>query len=981
MVDNQDTPPLPPQQPSVGIDPQAAFSKAFEGVNPQQAYQEAFSKPADQEYGTQGTVQPSVPDSPPAPDELVNVLNQDGSLVAIHHSQLPGALNSGFTLAQPEDVQNYKDQQQYGTTDQRIKSFIEGAQQGLAGPLAPMLEQAGGENPEDILGRQNANPWTHTAGEVVGLAGGMLTGTGEAALIEKLGALGTSGIAATTTAAKIGSAAAKAAIENMAVAGSDEASKLVLKDPSQSVGTAVANVGLSGLLGGAIGGAASSVSPLWKSVQGSKVAQAMKAISDKLGGVEGQVPTDVTEAVQKSGLNIPAEIQAGLSNDPATREMFSTLNQSDTTSSGRKLQESYNNFKKDAGDQMVSTLGRTPEQIASAPELSKYESGKSLANTLADEYNEKISPLTKEFDDLKSKYSQVPLQQSVPNVSTGTTDQIADQLAQLSQKEGWSLSPSSEIATNLNRIMKELPNLKTSGDLTKYMTSIGDSMQSDPFNGPLRRAGSLIKNIFKDAEADVIGSSIGEKEGAAAASRYADVRQAYSEQSQLKEALDSRLHAKGSTSGYAKSLRTMGQTDGESVLNRLYGKGDADLLNTLQQNFPQTAQALKNYHLDQLVSDAASKAKPGETINNAALMKGLNKMSPELRSFVAPPEALSKVNAINTVLQELNKTPHNFSNTARTMDKLFQHVPGSAVGMATMLAGHDPATALVVGYLAKVLAKDAPDAIRLSMLKFLGSGEPISAPGLKGMVDYFDHVVKGEALVSKSVKNVFKADREVIPESFKSNDSDRNKLKKMMDEFDKNPESLAQRTSGEAFHYIPEVSQALGKSSGDAIDYLKSIKPQSVQSSPLDSKLPIDKQKMVDYARALDTAVSPLSVLSKVKDGSITPKDVANLRSMFPDLYARIGQKMTAELIENINKGTVVPYKTRIGASLFMGTPLDSTMTPQAILAAQPSPTPQPGASGQSKGSSSGSKSSLTKAPQQFQTEDQAAEQRRNRNK
>jgi hypothetical protein len=73
-------------------------------------------------------------------------------------------------------------------------------------------------------------------------------------------------------------------------------------------------------------------------------------------------------------------------------------------------------------------------------------------------------------------------------------------------------------------------------------------------------------------------------------------------------------------------------------------------------------------------------------------------------------------------------------------------------------------------------------------------------------------------------------------------------------------------------------------------------------------------------------------------------------------------------MTESLSKGKSIPYKTRIGLSMFMAQPLDSTMTPGAILSAQPQPAPPPQPQGKEKGSS------LAKLPKSYQTPGQAAE-------
>ena len=266
---------------------------------------------------------------------------------------------------------------QFGTPIEQAKAGLEGIAKGIAGPLAPMAEQAMGVSPEAIRARAEVNPATHIAGEIGGLATGL--GLGRA-----LGAIGAGAEAAAGALGigKIGSAVAKGAIENLAFQAQDEVSKLVLGDPNQTVETAVADMGLASLLGGGI----SSVPALWKAGLESKTYGTLKAFANKLGGIEGAIPEAAQDLADRAGIQMAPEIKVGLSEDPYVRQAFSTLEQTDTSKSGLEFQKNYAQFKKDAGDAMITAFGKTPEDVKSLGEISKYDAGKNIGTVLAKEY-------------------------------------------------------------------------------------------------------------------------------------------------------------------------------------------------------------------------------------------------------------------------------------------------------------------------------------------------------------------------------------------------------------------------------------------------------------------------------------------------------------------------------------------------------------------------------------------------------------------
>jgi hypothetical protein len=588
------------------------------------------------------------------------------------------------------------------------------------------------------------------------------------------------------------------------------------------------------------------------------------------------------------------------------------------------------------------------------------------------------APVTAEhLAELRAKNIVKPSTQRLDTITT-----IADKISQAAITEGWATSPSSDIMKLVNTTMKELPLQKNLKNLSDFITQVGATANKDPMNGSLRRAGGMITKILKEAEADVIAAKLGEKEGPLAVEAFKMARTQYAAQAALKDAIDSRLHAGGSTSGFAKSLRAMAQTDGETLLRRLSGSNDADLLKFMQQNYPETAKLVRDYHINDLLKTASDKAKGDMTINSEALLSKFNKMSPELKQLMVTPEGAGKLTAVETLLSEFNNLPHNHSNTARTVDKLMQYIPGSAIGLATMLHDHNPITAALAGTFAKILGKDVPDAVRLSMLKFLGSNKQISSEGFKQMVDLISHTVKAENMIGKSVKNVFKAGSEVLPQYAVPKARDREALMKAVDALNQDPEKML-NLSGKAGHYMPDHATAIGGVAGKAVQLLSAVRPNTNPQNPLDSKrIPSDVEK-ARYNRALDVAQQPLIVLKHIAEGRLTPEDVDLQKGLYPALYKSLSSKLLDQAVSVQAKGGVIPYHVKQSMSLYMGTPLDATMTPQGIQAAQPKPqqnqleTPMQPASGPKH-----STNALNKMPGLYRTSGQEAEMnRRNRQK
>lgn len=169
--------------------------------------------------------------------------------------------------------------EKYGSLPQQALAGIEGAAQGIVGPLAPAAEIATGlTTGKDILGRATTNPFTHGASEALSFGASSIFGD-ELGLP---GVVGEVGEAASKAIPKF--LGAKGAAEMATIAASNEFSKMVEKDPNQTLGSAAVSVGLSGLLGGLGGEVLERYNPLKAYANNKLRSKASDAIQHIIGG-------------------------------------------------------------------------------------------------------------------------------------------------------------------------------------------------------------------------------------------------------------------------------------------------------------------------------------------------------------------------------------------------------------------------------------------------------------------------------------------------------------------------------------------------------------------------------------------------------------------------------------------------------------------------------------------------------------------------
>lgn len=851
--------------------------------------------------------------------DQVNVFNPEGDLVSIPSAQAQQAQSMGYRTASPEDVHEYKLQEEHGGGLETAKAFAEGAGRAATFGLSTGLERAAGVKPEDIEARKEANPIASTAGELTGLAGSAIVPFGEGALLGRAGEAASEalGLGGANALSKIGSHAVKSAVDTALFQSGDEVSKMLASDPNQTVGTAMADIGLSGLMGAGLGGAFGAVSPLWTATTGEKLGGFLENIQKRANGEAIELPKELASALGKADLNLPAEIRTAIAGDPQLSRQYDILLESQTTP-GIKAQESLQNFRKHLADETALSTGAS-DILGSHKEYSPFEVGSQIKDTIAKSVEKEFKPISDSFNKIRDRFSKVPLSQA--------DDTIADKLVQLSQDEGWHLSEASPQNKLVQNVLKDLPNLNTLEDLRKYQSNVW--AQIDTLNPQMKFAAGKVSGILRDAEDLVLDRH-------AAGSEMSDIiknsRGAYKNYiKSVIEPLNDRLNL-GKFRGPESFVDALKDMRPEDILRKLTkSNNDAGLLPFLKDFFPSVADTVKEHELNRIIGKAAARAPEGFPINAKVLHGEIDKLTPEMKSFVFG-ENSKRLDALRTIEDALPK--HKSSYTARHLDNLWSKVPAGAMGMASLLAGHNPGIGFMVGSAGKWLMRDAPDAIRLGLLKFLGHSGPVNPSAFKAMVDYASAIARGEARINKGVGRLFKAGVPISTHTRTLSEPEKKRLDKKLQLASQDNSQLL-NSGGNTAYYLPDHGQHLSETAMRAVTYLNSIKTHDQKPGMLDQTIKPSQIEQAKYDRALNIVNSPINILNHIKSGTIVPEDVVALKSVHPGLYDRLSQKIISQIVDVQSKGSDVPYNIRMGLSMFLMQPVDSSFSPQSILSNQ----------------------------------------------
>lgn len=195
-----------------------------------------------------------------------------------------------------------------------------------------------------------------------------------------------------------------------------------------------------------------------------------------------------------------------------------------------------------------------------------------------------------------------------------------------------------------------------------------------------------------------------------------------------------------------------------------------------------------------------------------------------------------------------------------------------------------------------------------------------------------DYLVSGHRGLNKLKKRTEDVIGTGLMAKEEGHEDKRNALKEHLTHLETNPEAIM-GIGGDLGHYLPEHQMHLAAMAGQAISYLKSIKPESTQNSPLDIPSQPDKASVARYDRQLDIANNPLLVLQHTREGTLQPQDLQTLQVLYPTLHKSIIDSTMERIVNHKASGKDIPYQQKQSLSLLFGQPLDSTMTPQSMQA------------------------------------------------
>lgn len=819
------------------------------------------------------------------------LLDDSGTTVSAPASEVQGLLGRGYTVPDSKALQGIVDYEKFNRPEQQVAAFAEGAASGLTFGLSSLVQQGLGADAENMRKRREYNPGLNIAGQV----GSLLTGVGAAGLATKAGAAAAAQIGGTSLASKLGASAAAAAVENAALQAGDEVSKLLTYDPNQNLSSAVANIGLAAALGGVAGGGLGAVDEVWRAYKPKQVKDTLDAIL---------TPPD-NQIADAAGIDLAPEIYAAVGSNPKLKDAAEHL-LNNSGKSAQEFQASLAAAKTSIDDAVLSTLGKTVDDVDNLKDASKAAIGREYAESLVKTIDEQAAPIAQKYEEFTSKFRSTALDEA-------DKLNIIDNVGQLIAKEGLAKGPNEAALKLAQKVIDQMPAQETVADLVNYVKNI-------PYNPETYGVARQLKQIIGGAE-DAALSKAAAATGDNVFQEFQQLQKAYGPYKQtlteLGDKIGVKLKAGEGANKLIQKINQKAKTSPELFAKKLELADDVGLQELLQTSFPSLLEQASGNQLNQLISKSISKE---GAFDASKFYTQLGKLNPEARATLAAPEALEKLSSIEKLLVNLPQRT-NTSRTGGVVNEQLKAAMRTVGGLAGLATGGLDGLALYG--LSKAIT-EAPEATRLAMLKAAGNSNAFSAVGLKATAKMFNAVIEGTKRTTKAINAIFKGSATLAVKDY-VNTRDLKLLDEKVSEYSKLPEKFISM-GNDLQHYTPEYANALSTSSLSAVNYLMSLKPKDVQYAPLDEPSKPNKVEQARYERALAIGQNPLVTLAMLKNGTLTQESMLDLQAMHPNFRQDVTFKLQEQLLNK--KATDIPYVQKRMLSLFMGAPLDSSLMP-----------------------------------------------------
>jgi hypothetical protein len=857
----------------------------------------------------------------------------------------------------PDDVTveaENKQQAQYGTAGQQALAGVEGVARGgslgtsdfLETQLAHFNPQLFG--PQAIKGREEANPITSFAGNVLGTAGLIGATGGIAGPLEAGLAPGVGGLAARV----LGFGA-----EGGVLGGGNAISDAALGDPSLNAQKVLGHIGMGAALGGGLGALSKGIGlgralmrgnpevdaaelATASSAEGIPVSEApspelgktqkslaeMKAATDQMtqyGGLNTELPEKAVaqDAHSRVGplMQLPInEMQFDSLNSKADQRAFKAMREL-PGEAGKTIQT----FEGAQKGELTNILDNTVNDIAPGyqPTSDAAVGGERASDALTTQIQGVRDSLGPAFEQIKS----TPLNNT--NHLAGVMEYLTD-------------SNSSPYANG------KIANMFDFGgddlNILPYKTGMGidkstysaikqavESLQENPED--FEKLFDIRKGMSQNVDVTKLGDAAKEvgKAKAAMMDYIQDAVQSQDPDLQVRDTFAN--YAKNEQNAQLVEKKFGAEIGSDNFRSMAKGKAEESILGKIFSDSA-TTNAVKNIlppqEFSKLLADHLAILRNNATDNGVF---SSNKFFSKIRgnqyalneAFAGNPEPLQKIKDATTLLRIFpDSTPINPSGTTQTF---FQGMINAGINPIKQLEN--------VFNTGKKVIDDAMMARQINA-KLAGQADAANKLStVQGILQKVNDTISSGA---KSIFNSNAVRGGVLGGANNLSDDEFDKIKKRLGDFTTNPQSMMDHVADNTQHMYqaaPQITQALHTSIYQGVQFLNSKMPQPPSQMPLSGPWEPSAAQRSQFNQYYQAVNEPLSTFKQVKQSSLSNNHMEALQTVHPQLLQEMRSKVIGEMTtESAQK---LPYDQKLTLAKFLGEPLDENMTTLAIVANQ----------------------------------------------
>lgn len=815
----------------------------------------------------------------------------------------PGALDQqavaqGFRQASPQDIAAFQASQKYGGVGQGVAAAAEGFGSALTFGLSTGIERMAGVPAEDIQGRKQVQEIPHALGTMGGVA---------------LPLILTAGAAAPAEAAAVGAEGATTALGALRGVAELSAPSLIGRMGRAAAG-AVEGAELPGIAGRVLPGLAQGAAEGAAFTGGDQVERAI--LGDPNLGAE-QVAAQLGVGALLGGV-----LMGG----------------------GKVLGEMIpKNLGEEATDWLGKTAGSRNLKAAGAIQSDLQKAlktkGEEGLNKIGQEFGERglVGPLTTPKDTLSRAQALVSAGQEEASALTAAGDAPAIRSATnlAPEKYLYHVTPSAnEEAIAREGLRPDAPKIAEGGPHGETKAVFLSDHETAPTYRDLYGDGATTtyrvqKSALSGLEEDKASEGNAWLSRKAVLPEHLEVLRegkwapvtptrsgpifTWNEiRAEMEPKLMEKLQSKASTAKAAEALK--GELDN---LSTVYGDRPLGLteLHALRTDVDKLA-GYGTKNMDPAIRPVAGPLKTIRGALNGMIEDGLEKTT---GSGEAWREAMRK--------QEVGLTAMTFAQKGMVRAQGNNLVsPTEFLGALGGGMGAGPAGALAMGAATAAVRRHASGVLgwaatgaQKALLGFMERTEGKVASGVRAIFEGESAAAAGDV--------ASKVTRETFPHVASG-------LGDLHQNLDRMAEVTAGQTSGLREH-APATADALNALAARGIGHLAPKVPQGGPKLALDRDFTPSSSELSTLNKHLEIAQSPTRVLDHIARGTYSPEHHETLTVIYPKLHEQMKLEVLDRLAKAMAKGERIPRKVRMGLSMFLGQDLDSSMTGQAIAAAQ----------------------------------------------